>query len=126
MIKLRTYQVLALDAVFAKFSYAKASASLILQMMKNKVVIENEVMKINQLKTHLAESCRPNASNDSELYDDLWDKNFAPLQIGLLEEEREIELHKISEKDLDTLIRPVLANITSADLATLSLITNLS
>jgi hypothetical protein len=123
---LKVYQILALNAVFAKFSYTKASATLVLQMMKNKVVLENEIEKINQVKSHLAESCRPGISKDSPAYNDLWDKNFEPLQIKLLEETREIELQKISEKDLDTLIRPVLANITSADLATMSLITNLS
>ncbi len=123
---LKVYQILALDAVFAKFSYTKASATLVLQMMKNKVVLENEIGKINQVKSHLAESCRPSISKDSPAYNDLWDKNFEPLQIKLLEETREIELQKISEKDLDLLIRPVLTNITSADLATMSLITNLS
>ncbi len=124
-MKIKAYQILGLNAVFSKFSYAKAPAALVVQMMKNKVALEGEVSIINQVKSHLANSCRPEMPEDSPGFDEIWDKAFAPLQISFLESDREIDIKKISEKDLDLLIRPILEKITSDDLSIISLITEL-
>lgn len=124
-MKLKVYQIYGLNSAFSLFNYAKASAALVIKMMKNKVALENEVIRLNTLKQHLAESCRPSLSQDEPLYNDLWDKNFAPLQIKFFEEECEIFLDPITEQELDILIRPSLSKITSDNLALISLITNL-
>lgn len=124
-MKLKAYQIYGLNSAISLFSYAKASAALVIKMMKNKVALENEVIRLNTLKQHLAESCRPLLSQDAPKYNELWDKNFKPLQITFLEEECEINLNTITEQELDTLIRPSLSKITSDDLALISLITNL-
>lgn len=125
-MKMKAYQVYGLNSAISLFSYTKASAALVLKMMKNKVALENEVIRLDTLKQHLAESCRPALSQDAPAYNELWDKNFTPLQFKFFEEECEISLLTITEQELDTLIRPILSKITSDNLALISLITELT